>query len=120
MTLVSKTTLSKRQSAHVMSDVQHVSKDPIIVTGGSFLSATVLGKKSDGTFTQLNPAGPEASAAEGVLFGAVDASAADQNGTAHTRVAAFHADRLVWPDGISQADKEAAIEELAAKNLILR
>lgn len=112
--------LSSRESAHVQGEVPHVSKDPIVVVGGAFASGTVLGKKADGTYTQLDPGATEEKVAEAILFGHVDATDGPVNADAHTRVSSFFADRIVWPAGISPAQQEAAIDELAAKNMILR
>lgn len=113
-------TLPARESAHVQGDVAHVSKDAIVVVDGKFASGTVLGKKADGTFTQLDPSATEEKVAECILFGHVDASNGPVNASAHARVSSFFADRIIWPDGITEAEKETAIAELAAKHMILR
>ncbi|PMP51643.1 head decoration protein [Vibrio splendidus] len=112
-----------RTSAHLISEMKGVSKDNIVLTGGSFVSGEVLGMSADGTkYVKLDLDDQAAFGAEakGVLFGDVDASTADQNGLAHTRICAVRADKLVWPDGITEPRKAALIAELVALNIIPR
>ncbi|MCF6459049.1 head decoration protein [Pseudoalteromonas sp. MMG024] len=109
-----------RASAHVMNDLPQVSKDEVTISEGVLASGTVLGEKPDGTHVQLVPGTGEANAAVGILYGHADASAGPVKAQAHARVAAFYADRITWPDGITAEQKETAIAELAALNLILR
>lgn len=112
-----------RQSAHLISEIKGVSKDTIVLTGGSFVSGEVLGLAADGvTYTKLDLDGNAefGSEAKAVLFGAVDASEENKNGLAHTRVCAVRADKLIWPDAITDVRKEEFIVELVKLNIIPR
>lgn len=116
-------TMAGRKSAHLISEMKGVSKDNIVLTGGNFVSGEVLGMSADGsTYVKLNLDDQAAFGAEakGVLFGDVDATETDQNGLAHTRVCAVLADKLTWPEGITDVRKEEFIAELVALNIIPR
>jgi hypothetical protein len=58
--------------------------------------------------------------AAGVLYDAVDASAADAEGVAIVRLAEVNAGELVWPAGITGPEQATALGELAALNIIAR
>jgi hypothetical protein len=58
--------------------------------------------------------------AHGILGAAVDASSADAKGTAVTRQAIAKLSGLVWPDGISDDQKAAALAQLEAKFIVTR
>jgi hypothetical protein len=69
----------------------------------------------------LDPAAANGSeAASGVLYAAVDASAADAEGVAIVRLAEVNAAELVWPEGITGGQKTTALGELAALTIIAR
>jgi len=112
-----------RKSAHLISEMKSVSKDGIILTGGNFVSAEVLGMNAEGTKyvkLDLNDGAAFGGDAKGVLFGDVDASNEDKNGLAHTRVCAVRADKLIWPEGITDGRKAEFIAELVALNIVPR
>lgn len=58
--------------------------------------------------------------AAGVLFDAVDASAADKSAVFHVRHCEVAASKLTWPAGITADQKTAAIAQLAAVGIIVR
>jgi Bacteriophage lambda head decoration protein D len=69
----------------------------------------------------LDPVAVDGSeAAAGILYDAVDASAADAEGVAIVRLAEVNAAELVWPDGITAPQQTTALGELAALNIIAR
>jgi hypothetical protein len=69
----------------------------------------------------LDPAAVDGSeVAAGVLYDAVDASAADAEGVAIVRLAEVNATELVWPDGITGPEQTTALGEVAALNIIAR
>lgn len=115
------TKMAPRQSAHVASEMDGVSKDPIVVVGGPYLSGTVLGQLADGNFTQLDLTvdATEAHEAKVVLYGHVN-TADPVNALAHARVCSLYADRLTWPDTITTDRKTTEIERLAANHIVLR
>jgi Bacteriophage lambda head decoration protein D len=90
---------------------------------GQVLEAgAVLGKvTASGKYKALDPAAVDGSeAAAGVLYGAVDASAADAEGVAIVRLAEVNAAELVWPAGITGGEQTTALGELAALSIIAR
>ena len=58
--------------------------------------------------------------AAGVLYDAVDASAADAEGVAIVRLAEVNAAELVWPAGITGPEQATALGELATLSIIAR
>ena len=100
-----------------------ISRETITVLSGQNLqAAAVLGKvTASGKYQALDPAGDDGSeAAAGILYDAVDASAADAEGVAVVRMAEVNAAELVWPDGITGGEQTTALGELAALSIIAR
>ena len=100
-----------------------ISRETITVLSGETLEAgAVLGKvTASGKYKALDPAAVDGSeAAAGVLYDAVDASAADAEGVAIVRLAEVNAAELVWPAGITGGEQTTALGELAALNIIAR
>lgn len=76
---------------------------------------------TEGDTTVLAPAGTDGTQiASGVLYAAVDATAADTEGTIVHRDAAVLASSLVWPAGITAGEKAAALAQLGGSNIITR
>ena len=77
-----------------------ISRETITVLSGETLqAAAVLGEvTASGKYKALDPAAVDGSeAAAGILYDAVDASAADAEGVAIVRLAEVNAAELVWP-----------------------
>ena len=90
-----------------------MSREQITVTGGKFPAGTVLSLAS-GKYGE-----PDAEATQhAVLRYPVDASAADQQGSANVRLTVLKADHLEWPEDITDADKAAIITAMKAQMLI--
>lgn len=88
------------------------------VAGDQF---TITVAEGSGKVVALDTAGVDGSeTAAGVLYDAVDASSADTKGVMIARDAEVNDNVLVWPDGISQANKDAAIANLKTKGIIVR
>lgn len=84
---------------------------------------TVLGRISaSGKVVQLTPAAEDGSqTAWGVLISNTTAPVGtDAIGTAVARLAALRADGLIWPTGISDANKAAALAALAVNMIVAR
>ena len=76
---------------------------------------------ASGKYKALDPAASDGSqTAAGVLYDAVDATAADAEGVAILRLAEVNAAELVWPAGITGGQKSTALGQLAAINIIAR
>ena len=100
-----------------------ISRETITVLSGQNLQAgAVLGKvTASGKYEALAPAAVDGSeTAAGILYDAVDASAADAEGVAIVRLAEVNAAELVWPEGITGPEQTTALGELAALNIIAR
>ena len=100
-----------------------ISRETITVLSGQNLQAgAVLGKvTASGKYKALAPAAVDGSeAAAGILYDAVDASAADAEGVAVVRLAEVNAAELVWPAGITAGQKTTALGQLAALTIIAR
>jgi hypothetical protein len=115
------TTLLPRPGAHLIQTVPKLSQDDVVLSGGQFVHGEVLGE-IDGIHTKLNadPEGTTAIEAVGICFSRVDATDQDQPGLAHTRLTAVSESHLVWPDGATEAQKAAWLDELAARHIIAR
>ncbi len=120
------TTLTETTHAgeHILSEANgERSRGAIVVASSAALVAgTVLGKvTASGKYIQH-----DAGAATGeenavaILYGSVDASAADADGTATERDSEVDDGLLTWPAGISAGDKTDAITSLAAQGIIVR
>jgi hypothetical protein len=99
------------------------SRDQITVASGQNLkTGTVVGKiTASGKVTQLAPSANDGSEnAAGVLVADVDASAADAPGVIIARHAICSDKGLVWPAGITGAQKTAAIAQLKQLGILVR
>ena len=102
---------------------RRISRETITVLSGETLEAgAVLGKvTASGKCKAIDPAAVDGSeVAAGILYDAVDASAADAEGVAIMRLAEVNAAELVWPEGITGGEQTTALGELAALNIIAR
>ena len=95
----------------------------IAAGAGKLEPGTVLGKiTTGGKYTTLAPAATNGSQnAAGMLWDAVDASAADAPGVVMLRGPAIvNHHEIIWPDGASEAQITAATTALATIGIILR
>lgn len=85
--------------------------------GAAHVMGTVLAKVS-GKLQALDPAGAGAAkVAYAVAAEKVDASASDTSGLTIARGATLDIDELVWPEGITDVQKAAALAELDARGI---
>ena len=86
--------------------------------GDSWTIAVTEGK---GEWTAFDPAGPNDGrrTAGAILYATVDSTSADAQAVATARLTAVTGSELIWPDGISDANKTTAIAALAAKHIIV-
>lgn len=113
--------MSPRPSAHVLQDIERLSKDQVTLSGGNFVSAEVVGRNENGLVTKLSLDDAVAEgAAVGVIYGYFDASEDDVPGIMHARLTAVLESKLVWPDGITPVQKTGFLAQLAANHIIAR
>ncbi len=113
----------QRESAHLISEMKNVSKDNVILTGDYFVSGEVVGKTADGSKyvkLSLDGSADDGAEAKAIVFGSYDASTQDAPGLAHARVAAVRANKLVWPEGITDARKAEFIADLLETQIVTR
>lgn len=91
-------------------------------TGNVFKPGQVCGIiTATGKVVPLNPAASDGSDDAAVIpIYHIDASSADVMGVAISRNATLKEDGLIWPAGISAPNKAIAIQQLAARTLIVR
>ncbi|MGB3212451.1 MAG: head decoration protein [Desulforhopalus sp.] len=95
-------------------DSDYSRKKIIVASGNSVVLLEVVGKiTASGKYAPLNPVAIDGTeAAAGIMIGDVDAGLADTAGVIVERDALVATDNLVWPDGITIGQKDAAIAEL--------
>jgi hypothetical protein len=99
------------------------SRDQVTVISGQNLAlGTVVGIiTASGKVTILAPGAADGSQnAAGVMAAAVDASAADKQGTMIARHAIVEDSQLVWPGGITSGQKTTAIGQLKTAGILVR
>ena len=100
-----------------------LSRERVTIKSGQNLTAgTVLWKiTADGKYKAVDNAASDGSqTATGILYEAVDASAADKDGTMIARLAEVTAAEIVWPSSEDPSDQAADTLDLAALFIVLR
>lgn len=119
-------TETRRAGDFVLSEANgNLSRDEVTVAEGVLVPGTVLAKlTATGEYVQLaavaeDPVtGSEVAAA--LLHGHADATDAAVPGVAYTRLTEVRDDMLVWPAGISEPNKTAALLALASSHIVAR
>lgn len=99
------------------------SRDQVTVAKGQNLKlGAVVGKKTDGGFIKaLNPLATDGTqTAIGVITGDVNSKDADIKAVIITRIALLSDHAIVWPPGILEEQKTAAIKQLESRDIIIR
>lgn len=115
-----------REGDFILSEDENgLSRDNLTIATGANLviaTGTVCGiVTASGNVKKLDTAASDGSDDAAVIsIYTYDASAADVMGAFVSRNAQIKEDGLIWPAGISAADKKAAIAQLAARNIIIR
>jgi hypothetical protein len=90
---------------------------PMVAGDGFDVAVSVTG----GKYKILAPAATDGTQiAAGILYGPAAAATADVRGVANVRESVVNAAELTWPVGITTNQKNAAIAQLAALQIILR
>ena len=100
-----------------------ISRETVTILNGRTLEAgAILGKvTASGKYREIDPVATSgAEVAVAVLFDAVDASGGDAPGIIVSRLAEVHGGEVVWPSGITDPQKQTAIDQLAAATIIVR
>jgi hypothetical protein len=93
-----------------------------LLAGVVGVSGMVVGLvTASGKYDALDTAAADGSQnAAAILFTSVDASGGDKKAVFHVRECEVNDAELIWPAGISGANKTAAITALKAKGIIVR
>lgn len=84
---------------------------------GDIIHVTVTG----GDYEQLDPAATDGTqSADGILYAAVDATSVDKLCTVTARDTDCNTSEIVWPDGITAAQKAVATQQLSNRGIRLR
>lgn len=101
-----------------------ISREVITIASGAgkLRTAAVMGRvTASKKFVPLDPAANDGSeTAVAILFRDTDATSADAEATGVVRLATVTAAELVWPAGITDAQKIAALASLATADIIAR
>jgi hypothetical protein len=100
-----------------------ISRETATILNGRTLDAgAVLGQiTASGKYREIDPAAiTGAEVAVAVLLDAVDASGGDAPGIIISRLAEVHSGEVVWPTGITDPQKQTAIDQLAVATIIVR
>jgi hypothetical protein len=116
------TTESRHPGEHIVSEANGArSREQGVLTSGENLEAGAVVATVGGKYVELDPAAATgAEVAVGVLFAAVDASAADADCLVHVRDCEVDGNALGWPAGITSGEIDTATAELAALGIIVR
>lgn len=109
-----------RAGQYIKFEVGSISRDKVEFSGGEFLPGEPYGIVG-GKAVKLNfAADTGAEIAVGITYAYVDASEADAEGVATTRLTEVNAQELTWPEGATQGNIDGAVTALASKNIIVR
>ncbi len=100
-----------------------LSRENMTVASGQNLAAGAVIAKltADGKYVEYDDVGTDGSeVAAGILYAAVDASAADKPGVALVRAAEVDGNLLAWFTGATQGNKDNGTADLAGSLLIVR
>ena len=93
-----------------------------LAVGQNLAAGAVLGRiTASGAYTAFAPAATDGSqTAAGILYASTDATSAAKNVTVLVRQAEVNGKVLVWPAGVTTAQKDAAQASLLAAGLLIR
>lgn len=101
-----------------------ISRDVGVIKGGSgrLEAGAVLGQiTADKTFVPIDPdANNGSQTAVAVLYAPVNASTEPVRATVMARLCEVAIDALVWPDGMTEAEKMVALAQLADRFILAR
>jgi len=115
-------TEGRHTGEHIVSEANGArSREQATLASGDLPAGTVLALNGDGDYVPLAPAASDGTeTAVGVLYGAVDASAAPQPCVVHVRACEAQEDALGLPDGITEGQTTTAMNDLIGRGVIPR
>jgi hypothetical protein len=99
-----------------------LSREQVTIAAGAQLEpGTIMALRDDGKYDQLDLNSSEGNTgAGGMLCALVDESESDRVGVIIERLAELRSSDLVWPDGITTDQQNAAIAELLVRHIKIR
>ena len=94
----------------------------VVVSGQNLVAGAIVGVvTASGKIAEYDNAAVDGTeVAAGVLFEAVDASAADANGVVVLRDAEINLSEVTWKSGASQGDIDAGVADMLALGIVTR
>ncbi|ORE87732.1 head decoration protein [Aurantimonas sp. 22II-16-19i] len=118
---------TRQATAHYLvseANGMYRSREKVTIASGAGVlkAATVLGKvTASGKYVQFDQDGADGSqTAAGILWEGCDATSADVERVITARDSEVVAEQLIWPDDIIDAERNAALAQLAALGIIAR
>jgi hypothetical protein len=110
----------KQLSDVLIREFEGFTNRTVTFAGGVFVMGQVVAKLN-GNYVPLVPAANDDSAkAAGICLVNVDASAANKSGLAAVKLAQLMPEGLVWPAGITDAQKAIAVAQLEALFIVMQ
>lgn len=111
-----------RSGEFLVSDSGSQSREVAVIIGANLPVGTVLGRvTASARMTQLSPGAADGSqTAAAILYASTMAAEMPVKATIIARNAEVNDALLIWPDAISDADKTAALADLAALGIRAR
>jgi len=113
----------RHAGAYIVGEVEFLARSLAIVAAGAVIEpGTVLAQvTATRKLVPLNPAGDDGSqTAFAINFDHVNAADADVPAVVTSRLTAINEAELLWPAGITDVQKAAALAQLETKNIIAR
>lgn len=112
----------QRTGEHLASEASGTrSREQGVLAEGNLPPATVLAEISHGNYVQLDPAADDGTeTAKAILYAGKDATAGPVDCVVHVRDCEMVAELLNWPEGITDAQKTAALNDLESLGVIAR
>ncbi|WP_136247940.1 head decoration protein [Halomonas borealis] len=115
-------TEGRHTGEHIVSETNGArSREQGTLAAGNLPAGAVLALNGDGDYVQLAPGAADGTeAAKAVLYGAVDATDGPQPCAVHVRACEVQEDALTLPDGITEPQTTAALNDLIGVGIIPR
>ncbi|WP_455475715.1 head decoration protein [Bartonella sp. B17] len=100
-------------------DLSH--EEVIFASGAEIMAGTVMGKvTATGKYVPLNPKAVDGSKVPaGISYANVDVTKTDRRAVITARLCTVKASELIWPNTITDEQKQVAIQSLEEKNKIM-
>lgn len=117
-----KFTEGRHTGEHIVSEANGArAREQGVLAAGNLPAGAVLALNGDGHYVQLAPGATDGTEnAKAVLYANTDASESPQPCVVHARACEVHGEALTWPDGATEQQIEAGINDLVGRGVIVR